>query len=69
MKVAVSYALLRKPLKDTLGFIEWLYFDKNEVLDLLIQGKPADLEISKDKAKTHTTIVEQKHGGNSFFSF
>ena len=69
MKVAVSYALLRKPLKDTLGFIEWLYVDKNEVLDLLIQGKPADLEISKDKAKTHTTIVEQKHGGNSFFSF
>lgn len=69
MKVAVSYALLRKPLKDTLGFIEWLYVDKNEVLDLLIQGKPADLEISKDKAKTHTTFVEQKHGGNSFFSF
>lgn len=69
MKVAVSYALLRKPIKDTLGFIEWLYVDKNEVLDLLIQGKPADLEISKDKAKTHTTIVEQKHGGNSFFSF
>ena len=30
MKVAVSYALLRKPLKDTLGYIEWLYADRTE---------------------------------------
>ena len=29
MKVAVSYALLRKPLKDTLGYIEWLRVDRN----------------------------------------
>lgn len=28
MKVAVSYALLRKPLKDTLGYIEWLRVDR-----------------------------------------
>lgn len=31
MKVAVSYALLRKPLKDTLGYIEWLCVDRNGI--------------------------------------
>lgn len=69
MNVAVSYALLRKPLKDTLGYIEWLYADRKEVLDLLIHGKPEDLQITKENAKKHTAVVEQKHGGNSFFSF
>ena len=69
MKVAVSYALLRKPLKDTLGYIEWLYVDRNEMLDFLTRGEPKDLEISKEKAREHTTAVEKKCGKNSYFNF
>lgn len=69
MKVAVSYALLRKPLKDTLGYIEWLYADRVEMLDLLTHGKPENMTITKELAKKHTEVVETKFGGSSFFDF
>lgn len=69
MKVAVSYALLRKPLKDTLGYIEWLFADRIELLDLLINGKPEELIITKELAKKHTEAVEKKFGGCSYFDF
>ncbi len=69
MKVAVSYALLRKPLKDTLGFIEWLYLDKNEVIDLLVYGDPKNMEIKRDKAKEHTSAIEKIRGYDGFYSF
>lgn len=69
MKVAVSYALLRKPLKDTLGFIEWLYVDRNELLDLLVQGKPDDLEITRRVAKEHTSLIEEKRDTSSYYGF
>ena len=40
MKVAVSYALLRKPLKDTLGYIEWSECNyriwKNPVISMVL---------------------------------
>jgi len=69
MNVAVSYALLRKPLKDTLGYIEWLCADREEMLNLLTKGFPKELEISKEKAKIHTDVVERKYGGSSYFVF
>ena len=69
MKIAVSYALLRKPLKDTLGYIEWLYIDRDELLDLLVSGKPEDLIIRKEKALKHTSIIEEKYGKSSYFDF
>lgn len=69
MKVAVSYALLRKPLKDTLGYIEWLYVDRNELLDLLVHGKPSDLEIKRQIARKHTSLMEEKRGSTSYYSF
>lgn len=69
MKVSVSYALLRKPLKDTLGYIEWLCADKDELLDLLTKGPPKELEIHKEKAKIHTSVIEEKYGGSSYFNF
>lgn len=69
MKIAVSYALLRKPLKDTLGYIEWLYVNKNEVLDLLVNGKPEDLEIKKEKAKANTDVIKDKFGTHGYFEF
>lgn len=69
MKVAVSYALLRKPLKDTLGFIEWLYIDRNELLDLLVNGEPKKLEISWKVAQKHTSVIEQKYGKCGYYDF
>lgn len=69
MKVAVSYALLRKPLKDTLGYIEWLYIDRDGMLNLLVNGNPKQLEISRPIAKEHTSILEQEYGKNSYFDF
>ena len=69
MKIAVSYALLRKPLKDTLGYIEWLYADRDELIDLLVSGRPEDLVITKEKALKHVFIIEEKHGKSSYFDF
>lgn len=69
MNVSVSYALLRKPLKDTLGYIEWLCVDKDELLGLLTRGSPKELEIYKEKARIHTSAIEEKYGGNSYFNF
>ena len=51
MKIAVSYALLRKPLKDSLGYIEWLFVNKNEMLNLLVNGSPEDLELKRKRLK------------------
>lgn len=69
MKVAVSYALLRKPLKDTLGCLEWLFADRNEFLNILVNGTPKDLEITKPKAYKHTSYVEEKLHLPSYFNF
>jgi predicted RNA-binding Zn-ribbon protein involved in translation (DUF1610 family) len=69
MKIAVSYALLRKPLKDTLGYIEWLYVNRNEVLELLVNGKPEDLEIKKEKAKANVEAIREKFGVDGYFDF
>lgn len=69
MKVAVSYALLRKPLKDTLGYIEWLRVNRNGMLDLLASGKPEDLVITKEKAREHTSLIEENCKMSSFFDF
>jgi len=60
MKVSVAYALLRKPLKDTLGYIEWLYCDKDEMINLLENGEPKDLQITKDKASKHIAQIKDE---------
>lgn len=69
MKVAVSYALLRKPLKDTLGYIEWLYVDRDELLDLFVQGNPGALEIKRSIARKHTSLIEERRGITSYYNF
>lgn len=58
MKVAVSYALLRKPLKDTLGYIEWLRVDRNGI------GKPIWFCLNKLTEETAPMMEEEvgKHG-------
>lgn len=43
LKIDVSYTLLRKPLKEILGCIEWLYVDRDKFIDLLYKGPIKDL--------------------------
>lgn len=54
--INVAWALLRKPLQETLAYIEWLYVDREELLKLMLEGeKPEKYEILrlKDKIKKH----------------
>jgi hypothetical protein len=68
MKVAVSYALLRKPVKDTLGFIEWLKIDRNEMIDLLVNGPANALEI-KFKAEYISRKIREVNDQDNYFEF
>lgn len=36
--IYVAWSLLRKPLQETLAYIEWLYVDKDELLNLMINS-------------------------------
>lgn len=60
----VAWSLLRKPFQETLAYIEWLYVDKNELLDLMITSKDvSSYEIinkkNRPKLKKHIQIIEQ----------
>jgi len=66
MKVAVAYALLRKPLRDNLYYIEWLYVNRDEVIDILLTGKPIQLEINCEKARERIEAARQKSGISAF---
>ena len=70
-KVAVAYALLRKPLRDNLHYIE-LAAEREELLDKLAKGKAEDLVINKFSAKKYIEKVEKIYGiahRDGFFSF
>ena len=68
MKVAVAYALLRKPLKDNLGYLEWLSVDRSSMLDILLNGPAGKLLMNITLAKNNTTILESK-GYNCYFKY
>jgi hypothetical protein len=69
MKVAVSYALLRKPLKDALGFIEWLYIDRNEIINLLINGTATDLLLEGERPKYISRKIKEMKDEDNYFDF
>lgn len=55
--IYVAWSLLRKPLQETLAYIEWLYADKDELLNLMIDGTDvSSYEITKNKAKIRQHI-------------
>ena len=71
-KVAVAYALLRKPLRDNLYYIEWLAAEREDLLDKLAKGKAKDLVINKSNAKKYIEKVEKIYGiahQDGFFNF
>ena len=52
--IYVAWALLRKPLQETLAYIEWLYVDKDELLKLMIESndvKSYEIMNKKNKIK------------------
>ena len=54
--VSVAWALLRKPLQETLAYIEWLAVDANELVRLMLESHEAkEYDISRLKK---TTIKE-----------
>lgn len=58
----VAWSLLRKPLQETLAYIEWLYIDKDELINLMINGKDAtEYEIikKKNKIKKHIQLIDK----------
>lgn len=71
-KAAVAFALLRKPLKDNLYYIEWLAVDSVSLVDKLLYGQPEDVLINKNFAKEHIDQVNKLYGldrNNGMFSF
>ena len=71
-KVAVAYALLRKPLRDNLYYIEWLATEREDLLDKLVNSNADSLVINKCSAKKYIEKVEKIYGiahQNGFFSF
>lgn len=69
MKVAVAYTLLRKPLRETLYYFEWLYTDRNEIIELLINGESSALAIKKNKAKELADSIQKTLGFDCYFDF
>lgn len=50
--IYVAWSLLRKPLQETLAYLEWLYVDKDELLTLMIDSTDvSSYEIIKNKPK------------------
>ena len=58
MKVAVAYALLRKPLRDNLAYIEWLRVNPEELIDKLLYSEPEEYDLSREK-ETKKARIEQ----------
>ncbi|MBD5116854.1 MAG: hypothetical protein HDT48_05015 [Ruminococcaceae bacterium] len=61
--INVAWSLLRKPLQETLAYFEWLYVDKNELLNLMIEGNDTKkYEIMsrnlKEKRKKHIYLIQ-----------
>ncbi len=61
--IYVAWSLLRKPLQETLAYIEWLYVDKDELLNLLINSTDvSSYEImnkkNKSKIKQHIELIQ-----------
>lgn len=71
-KISVSYALLRKPFRDNLLYLEWLLSNPNELTDLLYKNdidKYAIEKISKDdKIKIIKSSIEHIKDNKEYFS-
>lgn len=72
--INVAWSLLRKPLQEILAYIEWLYIDKNELLELMIEGNDVkSYEIMsrqlKQKRKDHIDQIQAQKGTSTIDMF
>lgn len=67
-KIWVAYALLRKPFRDNLGYIEWLCADRDDIVKRLFNGTPEEIELKKEKAKENIRIITGKYKSLEAFS-
>lgn len=72
--INVAWALLRRPLQETLAYIEWLYIDKNELLRLMIKGTDVRAyEIMnkqlKQKRKDHIDQIQSQRDSGKIDMF
>jgi hypothetical protein len=49
-KLTVTYALLRKPLREDLFYLEWLLADPEDLLNTLYNCPPSELDINRRKS-------------------
>lgn len=67
MSVAVSYALLRKPFKDSLAYIEWLFIDHKDIISRLLNEPPSKLLIVKQEVKERIDKIKDITGLYGFY--
>jgi hypothetical protein len=58
-KLTVTFALLRKPLKDNLFYLEWLLADPKDLLDRFLSSDPEQLRVDKLLRKRKTEIIAE----------
>lgn len=62
--IHVAWSLLRKPIQETLAYIEWLYVDKDELIKLMIESDSAEkYELKRENRKT---IIESIYPNGEF---
>ncbi|RVU53820.1 hypothetical protein [Anaerosphaera multitolerans] len=66
-KTSLAFTLLRKPFKDILGTLEWIYVDKINFIDCFVNGRAKDLEITKNKAEEISTKISSLRKVSNFF--
>lgn len=72
--INVAWALLRKPFQETLAYFEWLCVNKEELLELMIEGNDVSKYETmsaklKDKRKAHIDQIQAKRGSGPIDMF
>lgn len=67
--IAVAWSLLRRPLQETLAYIDWLYTDKHELIKRMLNSKNVDAYDLSSKKDLRKSIVNEvyKYAKNDDF--
>lgn len=67
--IAVAWSLLRRPLQETLAYIDWLYLDKHELIKRMIHSDTVDVYDLNTKKDLRKNIVEEVYKGTKSDDF
>ena len=59
-KLSVTYALLRKPFKESLFYIEWMLADRTRFLDALLEQGPHQLDVGRAVSEEQKRAIIRK---------